>query len=58
MTRVAVSQVSSPSRVLINERGPKVKRRATLQYSHYLAPDLNAAVRAPTCLETRSRVFF
>lgn len=39
MTRVAVSQISSPSRVLINERGPKVKRRATLQYSHYLAPE-------------------
>lgn len=39
MTRVTVSQMSSPSRVLINERGPKVKRRATLQYSHYLAPE-------------------
>lgn len=58
MTRVAVSQMSSPSRVLINERGPKVKggRRYSI---HTISPrNLNAAVRAPTCLETRSRVFF
>lgn len=62
MTRAAVSQTVSSPRGLMNEReDPKVKKgrrynvvpkeRSDFHLSLSPAPDFNAAVRAPTCLE-------
>lgn len=57
MTRVAVSQMSSPSRVLINERGPKVKggRRYSI---HTISPRISTRPSVPPHVSRRVPAFF